>query len=285
MRFKSWQRRHPPKPHPKGKLPVERLWGGMLAGLRYARHSPATFAQLVRTLAYSGLGSALWALLPVIAQRQLGLGAAGFGLLMGCLGTGAVAAGFFIARLRTQLGLDALAAGCCVIFAGAMFVAVAAWIAPLCGMLAAPVLLVLLGYSWAKRFTELAHIWLGDTALSDLDPRSTRTNAVERRCNQVAAEFLVPMAEFRSRFDPTSDLQAQLQPLAAHFRVSAQVILGQIREAGGLTWDQYLHELEEERARVAALIAERGSGGNYYNTKPVQIGKRIARVHRLTTTP
>jgi MFS family permease len=121
-------RRYPPKPHPKGKLPVERLWGGMLAGLRYARHSPATFAQLVRTLAYSGLGSALWALLPVIAQRQLGLGAAGFGLLMGCLGTGAVAAGFFIARLRSQLGLDALAAGCCVIFAGAMLIsALSTW--------------------------------------------------------------------------------------------------------------------------------------------------------------
>ena len=115
-------RRHPPRPHPKGKLPAERLWGGMLAGLRYARHSPATFAQLVRTLAYSGLGSALWALLPVIAQ-QLGLGAAGFGLLMGCLGTGAVAAGFVIARLRTHLGLDALAAGCCLVFAGVMAIA------------------------------------------------------------------------------------------------------------------------------------------------------------------
>ena len=47
-------------------------------------------AQLVRTVAYSAAGSALWALLPVIGQRQLGLGAAGFGLLMGCLGAGAV---------------------------------------------------------------------------------------------------------------------------------------------------------------------------------------------------
>jgi hypothetical protein len=43
-------------------------------------------AQLVRTAAYSACGSALWALLPVIGQRQLGLGAAGVGLLMGCMG-------------------------------------------------------------------------------------------------------------------------------------------------------------------------------------------------------
>ena len=43
-------------------------------------------AQLVRTVAFSGAGSALWALLPVIGQRQLGLGATGFGLLMGIAG-------------------------------------------------------------------------------------------------------------------------------------------------------------------------------------------------------
>jgi Zn-dependent peptidase ImmA (M78 family) len=124
---------------------------------------------------------------------------------------------------------------------------------------------------------EIAHLLLGETALSDLDPQSTRTNAIERWCNEVAAEFLVPMAEFRPRFDPNGDLHAQLQSLAEHFRVSTQVILGRVREAGVLGWDEYLAELESERARVAALMAERGSGGNYYNTKPVQIGKRFAR--------
>jgi Zn-dependent peptidase ImmA (M78 family) len=124
---------------------------------------------------------------------------------------------------------------------------------------------------------ELAHLWLGETALSDLDPQSVRANAIERWCNQVAAEFLVPMAEFRVRFDPGADLQAQLQPLAEHFRVSAQVILGRIREAGALTWDEYLSELGVERDRVAAIVAARGSGGNYYNTKAVYVSKRFAR--------
>ena len=74
-----------------------------------------------------------------------------------------------------------------------------------------------------------------------------------------------------------SDLRAQLQPLAEHFRVSTQVILGRIREAGLLTWGEYLVELAAERERVAAIMAGRGGGGNYYNTKPVQIGKRFAR--------
>jgi Zn-dependent peptidase ImmA (M78 family) len=124
---------------------------------------------------------------------------------------------------------------------------------------------------------ELAHLWLGETGLSDVDPESTRTYAPERWCNQAAAELLVPMGEFRLVFNPTSGMRSQLQPLAEQFRVSTQVILGRMREAGALNWDQYMAELGAEKARVAEFVAERGGGGNYYNTKPVQVGKRFAR--------
>lgn len=115
-------RRWPPAEHAKSPLPAERLWTGTVAGLRYARHSPMILAQLVRTVAYSGAGSALWALLPAIASQQLQLGAAGFGFLMGCLGTGAVAAGLVLGKLRARLGLERLVAAGCFIFAGVMVV-------------------------------------------------------------------------------------------------------------------------------------------------------------------
>ena len=118
-------RRWPPKPHPPSRLPAERLWGGTLAALRFARHSDLIFAQLLRTMAYSAAGSALWALLPVIAQQQLGTGAAGFGALIGCLGIGAVGAGLVVGRARTELGLERLVHIGCVVFAAAM--AIAAW--------------------------------------------------------------------------------------------------------------------------------------------------------------
>ncbi|MFN7857100.1 MAG: MFS transporter, partial [Acidovorax sp.] len=101
-----WQsiRRWPPKAHAPSKLPAERLWGGTLSGLRFAWHSRLILAQLVRVMAFSAAGSALWALLPVIAQRQLGSGAQGFGLLMGCLGTGAVGVGLVLGKLRARFG-------------------------------------------------------------------------------------------------------------------------------------------------------------------------------------
>ena len=115
--------RHPPKPHPPSRLPPERMWGGMLSGLRYAWHSHMILAQLVRTAAYSGAGSALWALLPVIGQQRLGLGAEGFGFLMGCLGTGAVGVGLVIGKVRQRLGLERLVALCCGVFAAVMVIA------------------------------------------------------------------------------------------------------------------------------------------------------------------
>ena len=115
--------RRPPKPHPPTRLPPERLWGGTLAGLRYAWHAETILAQLVRTAAYSAAGSALWALLPVIGQQRLGLGAAGFGALMACLGTGAVAAGLMLGRMRQRLGLEPLVRISCVVFAAVMVVA------------------------------------------------------------------------------------------------------------------------------------------------------------------
>ncbi|MBL8342691.1 MAG: MFS transporter [Rubrivivax sp.] len=128
-----WQavRWHPPRPHPPSRLPAERLWGGVLSALRFARHSDAVLAQLVRTGAFGAAGAALWALLPVIGQRQLGLGATGFGLLMACLGGGAVLAGLFIGRWRQRLGLERLVGTGTLLFAMVMLVAAwSRWSAP-----------------------------------------------------------------------------------------------------------------------------------------------------------
>ncbi len=51
--------------------------------------------------------------------------------------------------------------GVTVLVCGALFVGIAALLNPLALALSVPLLLVLLGYSHAKRFTVLAHLWLG----------------------------------------------------------------------------------------------------------------------------
>ena len=60
----------------------------------------------------------------------------------------------------------------------------------------------------AQMFTlahELAHIWLGQSALSDVAPVSSPSHATEIWCNQVAAELLVPLAVFRRGVPPEGD--------------------------------------------------------------------------------
>jgi MFS family permease len=76
----------------------ERLLAGVRSGLRYARHSIAMRSLIIRTLSFAVCASAFWALLPVIARDQLGLGAGGFGLLSAAFGTGAVVGALSIPR-------------------------------------------------------------------------------------------------------------------------------------------------------------------------------------------
>jgi MFS family permease len=81
----------------------ERVLSGIQSGLRYARHSAAMRSLIIRNLNFSVCASAFWALLPVIARDQLGLGAGGFGLLSAGFGTGAVVAAMSIPnQLRLQ---------------------------------------------------------------------------------------------------------------------------------------------------------------------------------------
>jgi Zn-dependent peptidase ImmA (M78 family) len=124
---------------------------------------------------------------------------------------------------------------------------------------------------------ELAHLWLGETALSDAQLEATPSNPTERWCNRVAAELLVPLADLRQQFEPTADLTSELDRLAARFRVSTLVVLRRVRDAEFIDANSYRTVYRAELRRVLDLIGERGSGGNFYNTLPIRVSKRFAR--------
>lgn len=124
---------------------------------------------------------------------------------------------------------------------------------------------------------ELAHLWLGESALSDADLAGRSQSPIERWCNQVAAEFLVPLSALDRELGDISDLTAELDRLARVFKVSTLVVLRRIHDTGRLTWDEYRSAFVAERSRVLGLIGDRGSGGNFYNTTPVRVSKRFAR--------
>ena len=76
----------------------------------------------------------------------------------------------------------------------------------------------------AQMFTlahEIAHIWLGASALSDTNVVSTRsTHHEERWCNQVAAELLVPLQSIKAEHRDGEVLRHELDRLARHYKVS-----------------------------------------------------------------
>ncbi len=86
--------------------PVERFTSAMTAGLRFVRFSRELRPVLIRAFTFIVCGSAVWALLPVLARHQLGLGATEYGFLLGALGAGAVLASNFLPAWRRRLDVD-----------------------------------------------------------------------------------------------------------------------------------------------------------------------------------
>jgi Zn-dependent peptidase ImmA (M78 family) len=128
---------------------------------------------------------------------------------------------------------------------------------------------------------ELAHIWLGQSAVSDAEPAHLPEQTVERWCNRVAAELLVPLAALKAEYDPDAELRAELDRLARRFKVSTLVVLRRIHDAGGLTWEQLWEEYERELRLIASI--QRSGGGNFYLTQAARVSKRFARALLVST--
>lgn len=130
----------------------------------------------------------------------------------------------------------------------------------------------------AQMFTlahEVAHIWLGQSGVSDAQPSIRGSQGVERWCNEVAAELLAPLATVRREYRESADRWSEVRRLARYFKVSTLVILRRIRDAGGLTDRQFDDAYGQELARLKAL--PKGSGGDFYLTQGARVGKRFAR--------
>jgi Zn-dependent peptidase ImmA (M78 family) len=136
----------------------------------------------------------------------------------------------------------------------------------------------------AQMFTlahELAHIWIGQSALSDAEISLVPARKVERWCNHVAAEFLVPMEVFKEELDHHAGLRAELDRLARRFKVSTLVILRRMHDAGALNAETYREAYAQELKRLREIA--KGSGGDFYLTLGARVGKRFARALVIST--
>lgn len=130
----------------------------------------------------------------------------------------------------------------------------------------------------AQMFTlahELAHVWLGKSALSDAEACAVPEHQVESWCNRVAAEMLAPLQQVRQEFAQRSPLADEISRLSRLFKVSTLVVIRRIHDAEFLGRDRFWQVYNEELERLQAT--PRGSGGDFYLTQGTRLGKRFAR--------
>jgi 4-hydroxybenzoate polyprenyltransferase len=131
----------------------------------------------------------------------------------------------------------------------AAFVAAAALISELTGWLALPVLGILLGYSYAKRFTWACHLWLGVAqALAPIGVAIALTGtapAASILLGLGVGAWIAGFDVFYALQDMEFDRGAGLRSIPARFGV-----------AGSLRWARGLHVLA-----IAAVAAAGGLGG------------------------
>lgn len=129
---------------------------------------------------------------------------------------------------------------------------------------------------------ELAHLWLGESGLSDVTPASSlpQRASVERWCNAVAAEMLVPLDGFRQAYSPRADLRPEMQRLSRQYKVSTLVVLRRMLDAEGLSRESFQSAFDSELKHLRAELAkkkEKSKGGDPYATGRVRVSPRFGR--------
>lgn len=129
---------------------------------------------------------------------------------------------------------------------------------------------------------ELSHILLGWRAISTFDGNSInmlpdREKRIEVFCNKIAAEILVPSADFSAQLERVPVNIELAGPeffasLAERYRVSREVILRRFRDANRVSQEFY-----EERKRDwdGQRIQRASSGGSFYLTKGAYLSEKL----------
>jgi len=127
-------------------------------------------------------------------------------------------------------------------------------------------------------FHELAHLIFHTSGVDTQEDQyiqelESDARLIEIICNQFAAEFLVPDAEFEVAFRGMAATTESAEELAAHFRVSREFIFRKFLDRGLIDEATY-----GRAARTwADQLGEGGGGGNWYYTKISYLGRDYIR--------
>ena len=123
-------------------------------------------------------------------------------------------------------------------------------------------------------------MWRGASGIGNEDPRAEGRSEIERWCNSVASEVLVPREDLAATYPQVGDrsLAEGLDELARTFRCGTLVVLQALQRTGVRRFDDFTDVYDAEVARLRALHRDRDSGGgDHYHNQPFRVGERLSR--------
>jgi len=132
----------------------------------------------------------------------------------------------------------------------------------------------------AQMFTiahELVHVWVGESALFDLDATIAADVEVETYCNLVAAEFLVPRRRLKSAWPENGNTNESIMELSRQFKVSAVVLARCAKDADLISGAQFFRFYDRHLGREVQTNGGGNSGGDFWRTQNLRVGKRFGR--------
>lgn len=138
----------------------------------------------------------------------------------------------------------------------------------------------------AQMFTiahELAHLWYGNSAAFDLRDFQPAQDEVEKACDRVAAEFLVPAAELRALWPSIARRADPYQAAALNFKVSEIVAARRARDLRLITGRDFFEFYEAYQVSEKRRFKKGKGGGDFYATQNLRVGRRFAETVILAT--
>ncbi|MBN2317116.1 MAG: ImmA/IrrE family metallo-endopeptidase [Sedimentisphaerales bacterium] len=131
----------------------------------------------------------------------------------------------------------------------------------------------------AQMFTlahELAHVFYGSSAAFDLREMQPADDPMEKMCNRVAAEFLVPERELRQIWPSVRQDSEPFQTIARRFKVSALVAARRALDTNHINRSTFLNFYRAYQNDERRSASDRSPGGDFYANQNLRIGQRFA---------
>ena len=130
----------------------------------------------------------------------------------------------------------------------------------------------------AQMFTvahELAHIWLGNSALYNL--HESESCQKERHANSIAAELLVPADVFKEEWEKHQGHSARYEEMAKLFRVSPLVIARRALDLGYIDSNRYWGYFKARQKKwQEEKKARKTGGGDFYAARRKNISSSFS---------